>query len=338
MELIGLDRAELRSLCERLGHSSFRGDQIADWLYKKGARCVEAMTNIPGPLRKQLADAVSVPSLEVRERVRAADGTTRFLMGLRDGETIESVLLPYQDRVSACVSSQVGCPMGCAFCATADCGFVRNLLPGEIVDQVLTMQHECGRRISNVVFMGMGEPLLNFENVMQSVGILNSEVGIGMRRMTISTVGIPLMIRRLTAMDLQLTLAVSLHAPDDALRRRLMPAADRYPISELMDACREYAVTTRRRITFEYLLVADLNDSPDQARRLAALLRGILANVNLIPYNQVAGKTFRRPSRVKSAAFRQILQNEGVEVSQRMERGHSVAAACGQLKRRRDRL
>lgn len=338
MELIGFDRAELRSLCERLGHSSFRGDQVADWLYKKGVREFEAMANLPASLRKQLADTASVSCLEVLERVRAADGTTRFLLRLRDGETIESVLLPYQDRVSMCLSSQVGCPMGCAFCATADCGFVRNLSSGEIVDQALTMQHECGRRVSHVVFMGMGEPFLNFENVLESITLLNSEVGIGMRRMTISTVGIPLMIRRLMAMDLQLTLAVSLHAPDDALRRRLIPAADRYPLSDLMDACRDYAVTTRRRVTFEYLLLAGVNDSPDHARRLAALLRGVLANVNLIPYNQIAGKTFRRPSRAAVAVFRQVLDDEGVGVSQRMERGHSVAAACGQLKRRTSRL
>lgn len=334
MQLYGLDRAELRALCERLGHSSFRGDQIADWLFRKGARSFDAMTNIPRALREQLAQTGLVESVRAVQQARDADGTARFLMQLSDGQTVESVLLPFANRTSVCVSSQVGCAAGCTFCATADCGFIRNLTAAEIVEQVIVLQNDCGSRVSHVVFMGMGEPLLNFDNVVRAIRILNREVGIGMRRISISTVGITPMIRRLMRMDLQLTLAVSLHAPDDSLRRQLIPVASRYSLGELLEVCRDYASATGRRVTFEYLLLAGINDSPGHARKLACLLRGMLCNVNLIPFNQVAGKPFCRPTPGHISAFRRVLEDAGIEVTQRLERGHSVEAACGQLRRR----
>lgn len=334
MELFGLDRAELSSLCEGLGQSAFRGRQIAEWLYKKGARDLVTMTNLPAPLREELSLVSTVTRSEVIDESKAPDGTTKFLLALSDGEAIESVLLPYQDRTSVCVSTQVGCPAGCVFCATAMCGFVRNLSAGEIVDQVLTLQERSGSRVTHVVFMGMGEPLLNFDNVVKALRLLNDEVGIGMRRMTVSTVGIPAAIRKLKELDLQITLAVSLHAPDDALRRQLIPLAAKHPLAELIGTCREYADFTKRRITFEYLLLAGVNDSPDQAAALSKLLHHTLCNVNLIPFNEVAELPYKRPCRAAIKAFRGVLEEAGVEVTQRMERGHSISAACGQLKRR----
>ena len=219
------------------------------------------------------------------------------------------------------------------FCATAECGFVRNLTAGEIVYEVLTLQEHGGRRITHVVYMGMGEPLLNFENVIKSLHLLNDEVEISMRRLTVSTVGIPPAIRKLRDMDLQITLAISLHAPDDKLRREIIPLSAKYPIQELISTCRDYADFTKRMITFEYLLLDGINDTPDHAVALSQLLRHTLCNVNLIPYNEVSGKIFRRPSQGTIRVFRSILEDAGIEVTQRMEKGHSIAGACGQLKR-----
>lgn len=345
MELLGLDRAELVALCNQLGQPAFRGRQIADWLYKKAAKSIAEMTNLPAAMREELGRVATLRRAEIVTTSKASDRTTKYLLRLADGETIESVLLPYADRVSVCVSTQVGCPARCLFCATARSGFVRNLTAGEILDQVLTLNSELGRdvapgqeaagaQVTHVVFMGMGEPLLNFDNVVRAVRLLNNEVGIGMRRMTLSTVGIPAAIRRLAQLDLQLTLAISLHATDDALRRRLIPVSAGYSLDELIRTCREYANFTRRRITFEYLLLAGVNDSPAQAAALAKLLRRTLCNVNLIPFNEVAGISFKRPPRGSIAAFRSVLEKAGIEVTQRMERGHSIAAACGQLRRR----
>ncbi len=334
MELFGLDRAELSSLCEGLGQPAFRGIQIADWLYQKGAREVASLTNLPAALREKLKVSATITRSEMIDRSKSPDGTTKFLLGLGDGEAIETVLLPYSDRTSVCVSTQVGCPAGCLFCATAMCGFVRNLSAGEIVDQVLTLQEAAATRVTHVVFMGMGEPLLNFENVVKALHLLNGEVGIGMRRMTVSTVGIPSAIRQLRELDLQITLAVSLHAPDDTLRSRLIPLAAKYPIPELIKECRDYADFTKRRITFEYLLISGVNDSAQHATALAQLLRHTLCNVNLIPFNEVPGISYCRPGRAAIQRFRAVLAEAGVEVTQRMERGHSVSAACGQLRRR----
>ncbi len=334
MELFGLDRAELSSLCEGLGQPAFRGKQLADWLYRRGARDAAAMTNLPAQLREQLGASSTITRSEVINKAESSDGTTKFLLRLTDGEEIEAVLLPYPDRTSVCVSTQVGCPAGCLFCATAMCGFVRNLTAGEIVDQALTLQETSGLRITHVVFMGMGEPLMNFDSVVKALRLLNDEVGIGMRRMTVSTVGIPSAIQKLRELDLQITLAVSLHAPDDDLRKRLIPISAKYPLAELLRTCRDYADFTKRRITFEYLLLAGVNDTPQHAAALAKLLRHTLCNVNLIPFNEVPELPYRRPAQTAIRAFRSVLEEVGIEVTQRMERGHSIAAACGQLRRR----
>lgn len=333
MDLLGLDRAELCSLCEELGHSAFRGRQIADWLYKKGIHGIAEMTNLPSQLREQLTYTCTLTRAETIRQSVSSDGTCKYLLRLADDETIESVLLPYPDRLSVCISTQVGCPAGCLFCATAECGFIRNLTPGEIIDQVLTLQEKAGKRVTHVVLMGMGEPLLNYHSVVKALGLLNDEIGISMRRTTLSTVGITPTIRDLAKLDLQLTLAISLHAPNDELRNSLMPITSRYPLNELIQACRDYADSTSRRLTFEYLLIAGINDTVEQAKQLAGLLKGILGHVNLIPYNQIAGKPYRKPNTASIRKFREILEDYGLEVTQRFERGQDVSAACGQLKR-----
>lgn len=337
MELFGLSREELGGLVESLGQPKFRAAQLADWIYRKSVRDFGQMTNLPASLREELARTCTLTRAEAVSEARSDDGAVKFLLRLGDGECVESVLLPYADRVSVCVSTQIGCSAGCTFCATADGGLVRNLTPGEIVDQVLVVQERSGMRVSHVVFMGMGEPLLNLPAVLKAVRLLNDEAGISMRRMTLSTVGITPAIRRLAQSRMQLTLAVSLHAPDEELRRRLIPVSSRFPLPELIQACRDYAQTTKRRITFEYLLLAGVNDTPAQAAALARLLKGIMCHVNLIPYNEVDGKLYRRPDRRAVQAFRAVLEKAGVEVTQRMERGHSAAAACGQLRARRAR-
>ncbi len=332
--LLGMTRKELEELATSLGQPAFRGRQIADWLYKRNVTSVKEMTNLPAAFGTALSENSDLYRNRTLDQVISPDGTTKFLLELEDAQRIESVLLPYEERVSVCVSTQVGCAMACEFCATGMGGFIRDLTAGEIVDEVLTLQRESPRRVSHVVYMGMGEPLLNYDNVVKSLHLLSDEVGIGMRHMTISTVGITPRIQKLAHDKLQITLAISLHAPNGQIRQSIMPIAARYPLKGLIEACRVYAEETHRRITFEYLLIRDVNDSPAQAHELATLLKGLLCNVNLIPYNAVEGLLLKRPSKGRVQGFRTILENAGIVVTQRLERGHSIAAACGQLRRR----
>ncbi len=362
-----MNTAELESLAQSLGAPAFRGRQIARWVYRRSARDIEEMSDLPKEFRAKLSESAVLYRAKILQESKSSDGTTKYLLEMADELTIESVFLPYEDRTSLCVSTQVGCAVGCAFCATgsprpleATTGpsgmeldyiprhsegdgvqlhpqrsggsFERDLSAGEIVDEVLTLQERGSRRITHVVYMGMGEPLLNYENVVKSVHLLNDEVGIGMRHITISTVGITPRIERLATENLQVTLAVSLHAPSDELRRKLIPISQKYPLKGLMAACRKYAESTGRRVTFEYLLIRDLNDQVQHAREVVGLLKGAVANVNLIPYNAVEGLGMKRPSPATVRAFRETLEQEGVTVTQRMERGHSISAACGQLK------
>lgn len=331
--LLGMTSRELEDLAERLAEARFRGRQIAAWIYKQNAASIAEMTDLPETLRTKLGLETALHRSRIIAASGTADGTTKFLLEMEDAERIEAVLLPYDERVSVCVSSQIGCAVGCIFCATAIGGFVRNLTAGEIVDEVLTLQRESGRRVTHVVYMGMGEPLLNDEEVLKSIRLLNDEVGVAMRHIAISTVGIPARIRKLAREKLQIRLAVSLHAADDATRRRIMPVAARYPLYELIEACRSYADQTHRRITFEYLLIRNVNDSIGSARHLAGLLKGVLCNVNLIPYNAVPDLELERPSRARVRAFRSAIEEAGIAVTQRLERGHAISAACGQLRR-----
>ncbi|HUV05324.1 MAG TPA: 23S rRNA (adenine(2503)-C(2))-methyltransferase RlmN [Armatimonadota bacterium] len=332
--LLGMTIADLEALAESLGERKFRGRQLASWLYKRNAAGMEEMLDLPASFRARLSQEGALYRSRVAATSDLPDGTSKFLLELEDAQRIETVLLPYESRVSVCVSTQVGCAAGCTFCATGMDGLVRNLTAGEIIDQALTVRQQSARRVSHVVYMGMGEPLLNYDPVVRSIRILNCEVGIAMRHIAVSTVGITPRIEKLAAEKLQIALAVSLHAPNDQLRRQIVPIAERYPLEELLAACRQYADYTRRRITFEYLLIRGLNDSLHLAHELVAVLRGILCNVNLIPYNAVQGLPLSRPSQARIGAFRSVLECAGIAVTQRVERGHAVSAACGQLRLR----
>ncbi|MER3455451.1 MAG: 23S rRNA (adenine(2503)-C(2))-methyltransferase RlmN [candidate division GAL15 bacterium] len=327
---------ELRSWLVRLGEPPYRGRQLARWVHAHGARSFESMTDLPTTLRRRLAEEAHLTCLQVLRRTTSADrSTTKYLLRCGDGSTVESVWMRYADgRRSACVSTQVGCGMGCTFCATALAGLYRNLTAGEITDQVHVMQQDQGERVTHVVFMGMGEPLANLDATVRAVRLLNAPYGlrVGIRRITVSTVGLVPQIRRLAQMNLGCTLAVSLHAPDDDLRTQLVPVNRRYPLADLLDACREYVARTGRRVTFEYVFLEGLNDTPDHARRLAQRLRGLRSHVNLIPWNPVPSLPYRRPRPEHVREFARTLREAGLPVTVRVERGLDILAACGQLR------
>jgi 23S rRNA (adenine2503-C2)-methyltransferase len=332
MEVLGASTAELQQFAQQIGEQAYRGKQLAEWIYRKNAHSFETMTNLPLKLRQVLAQNATLSRAEVTARSVSEDGTAKFLLEFKDGHCVESVFLPYPDRITACVSTQVGCAAECTFCATAIGGLARNLTAGEIVEQVLTIQHETVCRVTNVVYMGMGEPLLNYSETLKSIHLLNAEVGIGMRKITLSTVGITPRIKALQEENLQITLAISLHAPNDTLRNQLIPISRKYPLRELITACKQYAEATKRRVTYEYLMIDGINDSLLQAEELAKLLRGSLAAVNLIPYNEVQEKGFERSSPEAIDMFQEVLELSGIETTQRYERGGEVDAACGQLR------
>lgn len=343
--LLGQTSGELAALMRAWGEPEYRGRQLARWIYVRRARDFAVMSDLPAALRAHLAAEATVGRAEVEASQRAADGTTKLLLRLHDGRRIETVFLPYPDRCCVCISSQVGCPVGCTFCATATMGFARNLTAGEMVDQVLTAGDvaeaagagESLRRISHVVVMGMGEPLLNVSELVKAARLLNEEVGLSLRHITVSTVGYVPGMRALAEAGLPLTLALSLHAPDDALRARLIPMAKRFPLAEVLAAARCYQQRTGRRVTLEYLLLGGVNDSDAQARELARRVRDLGAHINLIPWNPAETLSpFQVPSRNRVRAFRAILEREGLTVTQRMERGREIDAACGQLAVRRN--
>ena len=333
--LIGKTTSELTAVAVEMGEPAYRGKQLATWLYRRAVDSFDAMTDLPQGFRAGLREQYALGKCRIAHRDQAPDGTVKCLVELHDGEQVESVYLPYDERVSVCVSSQVGCPAGCTFCATAQGGLARNMTAGEIVDQVLTLQAENPvRRISHCVFMGMGEPLFNYDEVIRGVRLLAGEVGMSPRHITISTVGVVPGILQLAEEKMPITLALSMHSPDDALRETLIPTAKKWKLTEILGACRTYYEKTKRNLTFEYLLIGDLNDSPEQAAALARVLRGLPGNVNLIPFNYVeTPEGFRRPSVERVRAFREALESSGRVTTQRMERGHAISAACGQLRR-----
>jgi 23S rRNA (adenine2503-C2)-methyltransferase len=336
-ELLGTNLEELEAAATELGEPRYRGRQLAHWIYARRALDFAEMTDLAQPLRERLSETFRLTRLRLLVRADAAnDLTTKALLGLPDGRTVETVLMRYDDgRRTVCVSTQVGCGMGCTFCATGLAGLTRNLTAGEIVDQVLVMERTCGERITHVVFMGMGEPLANYDAVLRAVRLLNAPYGphIGMRSLTISTVGLVPQIRRLAQERLQLTLAVSLHAPNDELRAHLVPINRRWPLAELMAASRDYAATTGRRVTFEYVLMAGVNDHSEHARQLGRLLAGWAAHVNIIPWNPVYGMRYRRPAPAEVHQFVGRLRRAGVAATIRIDRGVEIDAACGQLQR-----
>jgi len=340
--LLGLTASELKEFAVERGMPAFRGKQIADHLYAPNgasARSVDDFTTLSKKLREELKSANVRVGRSRRHHVAAAsDGTAKLLLRLDDDRVVETVGIPAtengKNRLTACVSSQVGCPMRCTFCATGKGGFARNLAPHEIVDQVLALEEYFGQRVSNVVFMGMGEPLLNVPNVLKAHEALNKEIGIGARHITISTVGVRGSIEKLAHAQLQSVLAVSLHAPNQELRETIIPSAKVYPMEDLLQDCEQYFVATGRRVTFEYTLLGGINDQPEHAKELGRLLyaRNLASHVNLIPYNPVDDSDYQRPSRATVYAFRDILEGLNVPASIRQTRGLEAAAACGQLR------
>jgi 23S rRNA (adenine2503-C2)-methyltransferase len=329
--LLGASVTELTAWVQQQGQPSYRGKQLHDWIYNKGARSLADISVFPKNWRSQVAD-IPIGRSSLHYRSVAPDDTVKYLLKLADGEIVETVGIPSDKRLTVCVSTQVGCPMGCDFCATGKGGYKRNLIRGEIVDQVLTVQEDFQERVSNVVFMGMGEPLLNTENVILAIKSINQDVGIGARSLTLSTVGIPSRIRQVATHQLQITLAVSLHAPNQALREQLIPSAKPYPIEDLLAECREYVEITGRRVTFEYILLAGVNDLPEHALELSKRLRGFQSHVNLIPYNPIQEVDYKRPNRDRIEAFVNVLQQQNTAVSVRYSRGLEADAACGQLR------
>ncbi len=343
--LLDLSLEELQAEFQSWGEPAYRARQVAQWALRRGVTDFEEMTNLPASLRKRLAEACTLDPLPVIATRLADDGeTTKVLLALPfedDGEggAVEAVRMDYDpdeggapDRTTVCVSTQVGCAMACSFCATGRQGFTRNLRPSEILGQVLHFTRE--RRVTNVVFMGMGEPLANYGPTLKAIRWMVHPDGLDLRQrgITVSTVGLLHGIRRLGDEGLQVGLTVSLHAPDDELRRRLIPTSAGTTIDDLVEAAREYIAKRGRRVTFAYALLDRVNDEPEQARQLARRIRGIQAHVNLIPYNPTAGPGLRRPSRDRVRAFQRELQAAGINATVRIERGDEIAAACGQLR------
>ena len=375
-----LSPERLTAVLTEWGAPAYRARQVLHWLYRELVSEFDQMGNLPVAIRRRLVETFRLGSARQVAQQISTDGWTRkVLLQMRDGNTVETVLMLYYDRATVCVSSQVGCAMGCSFCATGQMGFTRNLTAGEIIEQIIwfnrwlrTNPHQptqgrrrpyepswadrgrerdphawftahdgndAGRRepvtaVTNIVFMGMGEPLVNYQNLWQAIHMMNSPqgLGIGARRMTVSTVGIVPQIRRFAHEELAVNLAVSLHAANDELRGSFMPINLRYPTQDLMDACRYYTEQTRRRVTFEYVLISGTNDTLSDARQLAALLKGLLCHVNLIPLNPVPGTGMSATSREQVLAFQKVLEDAGIATTIRIERGSDIAAACGQLK------
>ncbi len=329
--LLGKSLAELTTWVEEQGQPAYRGKQLYQWLYHKGARSLLDISVFPKQWRAEMAD-YSVGRSIIHYRSEAADQTRKYLLRLADGVIIEAVGIPTAKRLTVCVSSQVGCPMDCDFCATGKGGFTRNLKAHEIVDQVLTVQEDFEQRVTNVVFMGMGEPMANIDEVVSAVKSLNQDVGIGARSLTVSTVGIPGKIQQLAQHKLQIVLAVSLHASNQALREQLIPSAKKYTLNNLLDECRDYVQVTGRRVTFEYVLLAGINDLPENARELTQCLKGFQTHVNLIPYNPISEVDYQRPNSYRIREFTKILEEAKIAVSVRYSRGLEADAACGQLR------
>ncbi|MBL4930827.1 23S rRNA (adenine(2503)-C(2))-methyltransferase RlmN [Clostridium paridis] len=333
-DLLDLTLDEFKSELISQGESGFRAKQVFDWIYK-GVFDYNDMKNIPQALKDKLKDGFKVGIPKVVEEYTSNDGTKKLLVSLEDGNLIECVIMKYIHGNTICISTQVGCRMGCKFCASTLGGVIRNITSGEMIGQILLAQNILGERISNVVLMGSGEPLDNFDNVMKFLELVNAEYGlnIGQRHITLSTCGIVPKIYELADKDLSITLAISLHAFSDEKRREIMPIANKYSIKEIMDACAYYIDKTNRRITFEYSLVKGVNDSKEDAKALASLLRGVLCHVNLIPVNEIKEKEYRKSSKEDIKAFEAILKSHGIEATVRREMGSDINAACGQLRR-----
>ena len=336
MNLKNCNQQELADILKELGQPAFRAKQVYKWLHS-GVRSYEEMTNLPKKLRDDLAQKYPIcPPTAVRKQESKKDGTVKYLWQLSDGNCVETVLMRYHYGNTVCISTEVGCRMGCAFCASTLGGLVRRLEPYEMLDQVLFTQLDSGLPVSHIVLMGIGEPLDNFDNVMRFLELVNSEEGmnISMRHISLSTCGLVPMIRRLAEKKLQISLAISLHGPNDEIRNRIMPVNRAYPMAELLEACREYYQATSRRLHFEYAMIDGVNDSEDNARELVRRLKGLGAHVNMIPLNHVEESPLKPSSRAAVAKFQKILEDGGITATVRRTLGGDIDASCGQLRRK----
>ncbi len=329
---------ELETFLTGMGKEKYRSSQLFKWLYQLGAESIDEMTNLSKTFREELKETAFISSLDIEKSETSRDGTVKYLFVLADGNAVESVLIPEERRRTLCISSQVGCPLDCSFCLTGRAGVVRNLAASEIVNQILAVNRviPVDGLVTNVVFMGMGEPLLNYENVVRAIGIITGEYGMKfpVRKVTVSTAGVVPKIKRL-GKDTKINLAVSLNATTDYVRDRLMPINMKYPIASLIESCKSYPLPKRRKITFEYVMIDGINDSIDDAGRLAGLLKGIPSMVNLLPFNEHHGSGYKRPSQSKIDAFHRYLLDRHFTVITRAGRGEDISAACGQLRGKR---
>ncbi|WP_178411552.1 23S rRNA (adenine(2503)-C(2))-methyltransferase RlmN [Peptostreptococcaceae bacterium] len=328
--------AEMKEFMKEIGEKAFRGTQVYSWIYK-GAKTFDDMKNIPKSLREKLEEVSYIGNIDIELKLESKDGKTKkYLFLLNDGNIIETVMMDYDSRVTVCVSNQVGCRMGCRFCASTMDGLVRNLEPWEILDQIMKIQEDTGKRVSNLVLMGSGEPLDNYDNTKQFLKIVNDENGlnIGYRHITLSTCGIVPKIYELADLEIPINLAISLHSPYDEKRKEIMPVANKYSIKEILDACRYYIKKTNRRVTFEYSLIKDVNDGKKEAEALASLLKGMLCHVNLIPINEVDERDFKKPDKAFIYKFRDYLEERNIPATVRISMGSDISGACGQLRRK----
>ncbi len=333
-DLLSMFPEELADFCIQLGQPKYRGKQIFEGLYK-GKRDFSEFSTLPKDFREKLSENAFIPTAKIKRKlVSAIDGTVKYLYELHDGETVESVFMRYHHGNTMCISTQVGCRMGCAFCASTKAGLVRSLMPSEMLLQILEAERDLGERVSNIVLMGMGEPLDNYDNVIKFLKLVNNESGlnIGLRHISLSTCGLVDKMDRLAEEGLPITLSVSLHAPNDEKRKQTMPIANKYSVKELINACRRYIDKTGRRISFEYALISGVNDSKEDAHELGKLLSGMLCHLNLIPVNPIKEKNFQRSEKNAIKLFTETIELYKINVTVRRKLGSDINASCGQLR------
>lgn len=333
MDIVGKNLAQIEEFMLANEQSKFRAKQVYNWIYLKSVSTYDEMTDLPLSARKLLKEKTNLCSISIKDKQVSKDGTMKFLFELKDGNFAEAVLMRFDNRanLTACISTQVGCPMGCSFCATAKLGFKRNLEIDEIIQQIFLIQADTGLKVTNIVYMGQGEPLLNFDNLLASIKIFREQFQIGARRITVSTCGVIPQINKLADMNFQSTLAISLHAPNQAIRSEIMPVAKKYSFEELLSCLKKYTEKTGRRVTVEYVLMKDVNDSVDCAKELAYAIAKLKSNVNLIVYNQNEKSPYKKPNKDSVLKFKYLLEASGKKVTVRLERGADIDAACGQL-------
>ena len=333
MDIVGKNLQEIEEFMLANDQSKFRAKQVYNWIYLKSVSSYDEMTDLPLATRELLKEKTTLCSISIKDKQVSKDGTMKFLFELKDGSFAEAVLMRFDNRanLTACISTQVGCPMGCTFCATAKLGFKRNLEVDEIIQQIFLIQADTGLKVTNIVYMGQGEPLLNFDNLIDSIKIFREQFLIGARRITVSTCGIIPQINKLADLDFQSTLAISLHAPNQSVRQEIMPVAKKYEFNELLSCLKKYTEKTGRRVTVEYVLMKDINDSVDSAKELAYSIAKLKSNVNLIVYNQNEKSPYKKPTKENVLKFKYILEASGKKVTVRLERGADIDAACGQL-------